>query len=180
MLRTLKDKGVKMVAPQELQFMFESKDTARPLVIDIRPESEYEKGFISGAINVPFYQPIEGWTPFKIARRVGFALFGVAGTEPNPKFESQVLELAAAGTTSPTQPIVIYCLMGGSMDEVTAAAMPNIDNPESIQRVKKLQTRSMVAAFQLVEAGVTSVSILKGGYSSWASGGRDVSMLVDE
>lgn len=78
--------------------------------------------------------------------------------------------------------IVIYCLMGGSLDQVAAQSIPNLDDQASIQRVKKLQTRSMVAAYQLVDvAGLDAgVSILSGGYSGWASGGRSVSMMVDE
>lgn len=176
MLRTLKGKGVKMVSAQEVQFMSEAQSL--PLVIDIRPASEYEKGFIPGAINIPFYRPIEGWSPFKVARRLGFAAFGVAGTEPNDQFESQVLAECAGGGAS--IPVFIYCLMGGSMDKITTQSIPNLNNPESIQKVKKLQTRSMVAAYQLVEAGLTSVSILKGGFSAWASSGRDVSIRIDE
>ena len=31
-----------------------------------------------------------GWGPAKIARRVGFTLFGVPGTEANPDFIEQV------------------------------------------------------------------------------------------
>lgn len=179
MLRILKSKGVKMISPQELQFLLDGDSSSQPLIIDIRPTSEYDKGFITGAINVPFYKPIEGWSPFKIARRLGFAAFGVSGTEPNSEFESQVLS-AVKGKGS--RSIVIYCLMGGSLDQVAAQSIPNLDDQASIQRVKKLQTRSMVAAYQLVDvAGLDAgVSILSGGYSGWASGGRSVSMMVDE
>lgn len=45
------------------------------------------QGFIEDSVNVPLYQPIEGWTPFNIARRAGYLAFGVLeGTEPNPNF----------------------------------------------------------------------------------------------
>lgn len=45
------------------------------------------QGFIQGSVNVPLYRPIEGWDAYKVARRVGYALFGVLkGTEPNPNF----------------------------------------------------------------------------------------------
>ena len=180
MLRKLKEKGVKMLSPQELQFMQEGDAMASvPLIVDIRPESEYDKGFITGAVNVPFYKPIEGWTPFKIARRLGFAAFGVSGTEPNEEFETQVMSEADKRSS---KSIVIYCLMGGSLEEVESQAIPNLDDPQSILRVKKLQTRSMVAGYQLIENGTGSipVSILTGGYSGWAASGRSVSMMVDE
>lgn len=45
------------------------------------------QGFIQGSLNIPLYRPIEGWDAYKVARRVGYALFGVMkGTEPNPNF----------------------------------------------------------------------------------------------
>lgn len=52
MLRILKSKGVKMISPQELQFLLDGDSSSQPLIIDIRPTSEYDKGFITGAINL--------------------------------------------------------------------------------------------------------------------------------
>ena len=157
--------------------MLDGDSASHPLIIDIRPTSEYDKGFITGAINIPFYRPIEGWSPFKIARRAAFAAFGVAGTEPNEEFESQVVAASNNGSKN----IVICCLMGGSLEELAGQTIPNLDDQASIQRVRKLQTRSMVAAYQIVNGvGLSSVSILSGGYSGWASGGRSVSMMIDE
>lgn len=50
------------------------------------------QGFIGGSVNVPLYQPIDGWSPFNIARRAGYLAFGVLeGTEPNPDFIEGVL-----------------------------------------------------------------------------------------
>jgi hypothetical protein len=45
------------------------------------------QGFIEDSVNVPLYQPIQGWDAFNIARRAGYLFFGVLeGTEPNPNF----------------------------------------------------------------------------------------------
>lgn len=83
MLAMLREKGVTMIQPQEIKFCAEK---GMPL-IDVRTADQYQDGFIEGAISVPLYQPIEGWEPYKIARRLGYAAFGVLkGTEPNPNF----------------------------------------------------------------------------------------------
>lgn len=45
------------------------------------------KGHPPGAINVEMYRLIREWTAWDIARRLGFAFFGIfAGTEENPEF----------------------------------------------------------------------------------------------
>lgn len=45
------------------------------------------KGHPPGAINVEMYRLIREWTPWDIARRLGFAFFGIfSGTEENPEF----------------------------------------------------------------------------------------------
>ena len=49
----------------------------------------FVQGFIKDSVNIPLYRPIEGWDAYKVARRIGYALFGVMnGTEPNPNFMS--------------------------------------------------------------------------------------------
>lgn len=45
------------------------------------------KGHPPGAINVEMYRLIREWTAWDIARRLGFAFFGIfSGTEENPEF----------------------------------------------------------------------------------------------
>jgi rhodanese-related sulfurtransferase len=91
----------KIISAQELVFLQEQGAA----VLDIRPEDEFDKGHIPGALNVPFYRPIQGWTPWQAARRVAFAAFGILkGTEVNPNFESEVKELV-----QPSSQLIIYC-----------------------------------------------------------------------
>jgi hypothetical protein len=61
----LKAAGLKMISAQEVKFAIEK---AMP-VIDIRPSLDHENGHIPGSINVPYYQPIGGWSPKQTARR---------------------------------------------------------------------------------------------------------------
>lgn len=57
------------------------------VIIDVRPSPDFDNDHIKGSINVPFFQPIEGWSAWKVLRRAGFAFFGVFnGTEPNLEF----------------------------------------------------------------------------------------------
>ena len=48
-------------------------------IVDVRDRTKYKEAFIPGSVNVPLFQPIQGWDLYKIARRVQFAVFGVQG-----------------------------------------------------------------------------------------------------
>ncbi|KAG2451947.1 hypothetical protein HYH02_003721 [Chlamydomonas schloesseri] len=117
------------------------------------------RGHLPDAVNVPFYQPIQGWTPWQVARRVGYAMFGISqGTEVNPRFLADLFELVPEPATTP---VVLYCNLGGSLEPTK--------NDKNGQ-----QTRSMVAAFALISSGFKNVSVLKGGYFDWTAQGRDI------
>jgi rhodanese-related sulfurtransferase len=49
---------VKIVSPQELVFASQAGNTT---IIDVRPADLFGSGCIEGAVNVPYYRPIEGW-----------------------------------------------------------------------------------------------------------------------
>ncbi|CAF2150381.1 unnamed protein product [Brassica napus] len=85
------------------------------VILDVRPEAEFKEGHPPGAINVEMYRLIREWTPWDIARRLGFAFFGIfSGTEENPEFIQSVeakldkeakiiVACSSAGTMKPTQ-----------------------------------------------------------------------------
>lgn len=103
--------NVTMVTPAQL----EAALAAGTPIIDIRPAAEYAAGFIQGSVNVPLYQPIQGWEQRKVLRRIGFALFGVFnGTEVNPDFEQQLQEAVPDVQGG----AVLICNLGGSMTPV--------------------------------------------------------------
>lgn len=157
MSNTLREAGLRMVAPQEVPWQKEKG----AVVVDIRPAESYKEGHVPDSVNVPFYQQIQGWTPWQVARRVGYAFFGVSqGTEPNPNFIAEVRNLVTPETGS----IIVYCNLGGSLE------------PTDINR-NGTQTRSMVAAYELIQAGFKNVSVLKGGYSEWVNNGREVEVI---
>ncbi|KAJ9533228.1 hypothetical protein QJQ45_018347, partial [Haematococcus lacustris] len=200
---------VKALSAQEVVF---AQGRGAP-VIDVRPADQFKAGHVPGAVNVPYYQPIQGWDAMKIARRVGYALFGVLnGTEVrcsaasapvplamrqqqqqversradraagweqqtgssrlgaaelmkqqaalvrvNPDFSSQ-----AGSHVHPELGAVLYCSIGGSLEAQEGASRQG------------MQSRSLIATWQLLSDGHKGLSILKGGFSEWCKNGRDV------
>lgn len=58
--------------------------------------------------------------------------------------------------------VVVCCAMGGTLE------------PEEGVTAIGIQSRSLVAAYQLVMSGYTGVRVLKNGMSSWIQEGREV------
>eukprot|EP00884_Botryococcus_braunii_P018274 jgi/Botrbrau1/512/Bobra.110_2s0141.1 len=108
-----------------------------------------------GAINIPLYRPIEGFSARAIARRAGFAFFGVFnGTEANPDFAEMILDATQAGKGA-----IVYCNLGGTLD-------PTSTNERG------MQSRSLTAAYEMTLLGIPNISVLKGGFSEWKRNGR--------
>jgi hypothetical protein len=58
--------------------------------------------------------------------------------------------------------VIVCCNMGGTLEPVEANTALGI------------QSRSLVAAYQLVKAGYSGVRVLKNGMTSWIQDGNDV------
>jgi len=87
-------------------------------------------------------------------------LFGVFnGTEYNPTFIPEVEAVAGK-----SDGVVLVCSLGGQLEE---------DSERT--GTSKSQTRSLMAAYELVSAGFSKVSTLRGGFGKWIDAGRDVS-----
>lgn len=128
------------------------------VVVDIRPKKEYEEARVPGAVNVEFFQLIDGWDPVKVARRTVYAFFGILnGTEFNPNFFED-FENAVSGKKN--KEIIIYCNIGGSLDPWANSEFGR-------------QSRSLTAAYELYRAGYKKVSVLDGGMASWIKSGLD-------
>jgi len=151
---TLKEKKVKFISAQEVKF---AAERGIP-IIDVRPKSEYAKGHIKGAANVQYYRLIEGWSAWKTLRRIGFTFFGVVGTEPNTDFLNQ----AAAVVPDASQGAVLVCNLGGNLD------------PDYGPSPYGYQTRSLMAAYELYEAGFDNLQVLKDGMGGWTRQERAV------
>lgn len=64
------------------------------VLVDVRPQSEFNSAFVDGSVNVSLYRPIKGWGWADNLRRAAFAFFGSMGSELDPQWvptvESQV------------------------------------------------------------------------------------------
>eukprot|EP00873_Tetraselmis_striata_P039161 jgi/Tetstr1/459425/TSEL_000438.t1 len=156
MQKVLSESNVGCIAPQELKMYQERGYT----VVDIRPSGDYDEWHIPNSVNIPFYRPIEGWSSKQVMRRAAYALFGVFnGTEYNPTFIPEVEAVAGK-----SDGVVLVCSLGGQLEE---------DSERT--GTSKSQTRSLMAAYELVSAGFSKVSTLRGGFGKWIDAGRDVS-----
>ncbi|VVB11308.1 unnamed protein product [Arabis nemorensis] len=127
------------------------------VILDVRPEAEYKAGHPPGAINVEMYRLIREWTAWDIARRLGFAFFGIfSGTEENPEFVQSV-----EAKLDKDAKIIVACSSAGTMK-------PTQNLPEG------QQSRSLIAAYVLVLNGYKNVFHLEGGIYAWSKEGLPV------
>ncbi|XP_031107218.1 rhodanese-like domain-containing protein 14, chloroplastic [Ipomoea triloba] len=120
------------------------------VILDVRPEAEFNEAHPPGAVNVQIYRLIKEWTAWDIARRAAFAFFGIfQGTEENPEFLQTV-----ESKIDKNAKIIVACSSGGTMK-------PTQNLPEG------QQSRSLIAAYVLVLNGYTNVYHLEGGLYTW-------------
>lgn len=130
-------------------------------LIDVRPSNEFEAGHIEGSNSVPLYQPIEGWAPQQVLRKAGFAFFGVFnGTEANENFEAEVKE----AVTNTDEEIILVCNTGGTLEGTAGFKYGK-------------QSRSLMAAYELLNFGYTKIRFLEGGMNQWRAEEREAIVL---
>lgn len=106
---TLRSNKIKFLTPNQLLAAVRSGN----VLIDIRPANEYTIGRVPGAVNVEFFQLIEGWDVRRVARRATFAFFGILnGTEYNPNFVEEFKQAVPSTNAN----IILYCNIGGTLD----------------------------------------------------------------
>ncbi|XP_010433326.1 PREDICTED: rhodanese-like domain-containing protein 14, chloroplastic [Camelina sativa] len=133
------------------------------VILDVRPEADYKAGHPPGAINVEMYRLIREWTAWDIARRLGFAFFGIfSGTEENPEFLQGV-----EAKLDKEAKIIVACSSAGTMK-------PTQNLPEG------QQSRSLIAAYLLVLNGYKNVFHLEGGIYTWSKEGLPVETIEEE
>jgi len=154
MYSVLSEYGVKVLDAREVKRRLERN---RAVCVDVRIEKESRQACILNSLVVPLYQPISGLAPYKIARRAAFLAFGVLeATELNADFCDKVQEFVG-----PDVPVILVCGIGGTLD--TDASYPY-----------GRRSRSLEAAYYLLQEGFRDVSILDGGISAWGKAGFDV------
>ena len=110
---------------------------------------------------------------------------------PPSDTHTQVAEALMQGSptgSSKPRPLILYCALGGQLDFISGAgagadvgggtAGSTAGGAAGGGASRKMQTRSMMAAYQLLQGGVLqgggALSVLRGGYGGWVTDGRDV------
>ena len=121
----------------------------------------------TGAINVPLFVPCANDSDYDKLRTFAYkllpALQGTPPTDRNPNFISDILEALDEG-----QVVMLLCDRGGNIDK---RPFPY-----------GLESRSFIAAHELLEAGLDAGRILhvKGGMLRWVEQGHDCSYIPAE
>eukprot|EP01023_Acetabularia_acetabulum_P003110 TRINITY_DN1132_c0_g1_i3.p1 TRINITY_DN1132_c0_g1~~TRINITY_DN1132_c0_g1_i3.p1 ORF type:complete len:309 (+),score=32.68 TRINITY_DN1132_c0_g1_i3:2-928(+) len=149
----LKQQGVKSITPQEAK----NRRNNGAAIVDVRLSRKFENGGIDGSVNIPLYQPISGMGIAPNVRRVGFAFFGIFGTERNLQFIEDMMQKFGQN-----EEIIIVCESGGSLQ-----TKPGVDTG--------FQSQSLKAVYELQKSGFSKIIHMKGGLGEW---NREVEPLV--
>jgi rhodanese-related sulfurtransferase len=145
---TLKKNNLRSVKPKDALRLQQEQGY---VLLDVRPEGEYNEAHAEGAVNAQLYRLIKEWTPWDIARRAGFAFFGIfQGTEENPEFLNEVKALGLDKESK----IILGCQSGGTMKP-----SPSLADGQ--------QSRSLIAAYILALEGFKNLVHLEGGLRAW-------------
>ncbi|EFJ21460.1 hypothetical protein SELMODRAFT_417511 [Selaginella moellendorffii] len=128
----LKKNQVRSITPKDAKRL---QDEQGYVLLDVRPQNEFQKMHPIGAVNVEIYRLIKEWTAWDIARRLGFAFFGIFD-DVRAKVESK-------------SKVIVACASGGTMKPT-----PTLADGQ--------QSRSLIAAYVLLMDGYTNVLHLEG------------------
>lgn len=149
----LTEEGVDGVSVEEAARLIAASSDV--VLLDVRPADDFDAVRAPGAVNVPLYIPIQKWDAPSVIRRAAFAFFGIAGTEPNPSFDSDALAALEGKRRA-----LVVCATGGSLTAKEGAAWG-------------FSSRSLKAIWRLRNAGArVQLNHVRGGMREWIKGGR--------
>lgn len=143
------------------------------LVLDVRPEEDYDAYHIVGAVNVPLYSYISSakgpGSAMRVIRELAFAAQGVKGVEKNESFVEDARVAIDAkqreGDKGREIVVVVCCASGGTM-----RGTQNFPSGQA--------SRSLIAAYEILFDGSplpSNITIvhLSGGLNNWFKSGGD-------
>jgi len=129
------------------------------VLVDVRPEKQFEEAHASGSVNVPLFRSFNvanGVDPLRLLKAGALLSQGVEPTEENPDF---VAAFQAALGEANASSAVLCDAEGGTLE-----------TNENFPYGK--ESRALTAAYRLLEAGVDArLSHLEGGLNEWALAG---------
>ncbi|KAK3268669.1 hypothetical protein CYMTET_22838 [Cymbomonas tetramitiformis] len=156
-----KEGMLKKFQPDEAYRKWEDEEY---VLIDVRTEDDFKEVHAIGSVCIPVFTPIEGDSFFKKQKRLAnFFMGNTKATEANPIF---IEEVFVQLDENKSQPVIILCRNGGSL--------PTEKMKEGVR------SRSLIAAFKLLDAGFTKVYFVEGGLQKWGQAGFPTTLTHDE
>lgn len=122
-------------------------------MLDVRSPDDFKDVHAAGAVGVPLYVGITGFSPFKLMKRAVYAVNGMTGTEPNQNFLQDVEKAFPDKEAT----ILVMCDSGGTYRAT-----------DQFQSVEGRRSRSLIACYRLMaQAGYKNVLHVEGGLRTW-------------
>lgn len=152
---------LKNFEPGEAYRKWEDEDY---VLIDVRTEDDFQEVHAIGSVCIPVFTPIKGDSFFKKQKRLAnFFLGNTQATESNPTF---IEEVFVQLDENKSQPVIILCRNGGSLP--------------TEKKKEGERSRSLIAAFRLLDADFTKVYFVEGGLQRWGQAGLPTTLTHDE
>ena len=134
----------------------------KAVIVDVRPEYQYNKYHIEPSVNIPLYRNVEGKSLMDQIKKVAVAAMAMKATERNPNFGEDARRILG----DEKRRIIVACQLGGSMETEVVSERKNktFKDPE---KAFGRESRSLKAAYELIEEGYTNIAHLEGGISMW-------------
>ena len=157
--KKLKDFGLKSISAKNASDLVKGN---KAIILDVRTGAFYDKENPKGSVNVPYFTKVKG-----SGGKTGKRLFlGPNTTEKNRKFVKGVEDSLGLGFG---KTIIVCCSTGGTLKN-TVTKRDGSSLVDS-QRAFGLESLSLRAASDLIEAGFKNVMHLEGGFPAWISEG---------
>jgi len=155
----LSDFGPKSVTAIEAKEMAES---GKAVIVDVRPNKRYVKKHIAGSVNVPLYKAIQGNKSLGNLRN-----FFTGSFQYPTERDADFAEAVGKAVGKEGKMIILSCGAGGSLDTFSDKLDKNGDRIPDRYRKYGIESTSLTALDELIQAGYTNVAHLEGGDSSW-------------
>jgi rhodanese-related sulfurtransferase len=166
----LTSSGLRSVDAEEASNLVKNKKAA---VLDVNNESQFVEGHIKGSVNCPLYIEVEEkrtlWIPLLTLNAVTNILTG-SNTRPKVRSETFVEDckkaLGTNGSSDMSQSIVVTCGRGGTLSTGGNGKLDKDGRAVELQK-SGIESSSLRACYELMEAGYKNVVHLEGGNSAW-------------
>ena len=165
---TLVTAGVKSIPAEEVSKLVEE---GKAVVVDVRPGDNFEKEHVDGSLNVPLYRPVEGSSLFDKVKKLAVGAMAMTATERNPNFADDARKTLG----EESRMIIVACMMGGSLTTEVSRKRKNMKSFKDPERAFGRESRSLKAAYELMQAGYENIAHLEGGIAMWRHKGLPMS-----